>query len=111
MTPTIAAPSPQSSASRRWQYPRKKISAVLFSTPAIGNRDAINYSQPIFYRLANLLHIRTRDRTIRQQLLFAPGEPWREQRGEETARALRTLDYLEPRRLEARREDPLGTVP
>jgi len=56
-----------------------------------------------FYRLANLLHIRTRDRTIRQQLLFAPGEPWREQRGEETARALRTLDYLEPRRLEARR--------
>jgi D-alanyl-D-alanine carboxypeptidase len=36
-------------------YPPKKISAVLFSTPAIGNPDAINYSQPIFYQLAKLL--------------------------------------------------------
>jgi D-alanyl-D-alanine carboxypeptidase len=36
-------------------YPPKKIAAVLFSTPAIGNPDAINYNQPIFYKLAKLL--------------------------------------------------------
>jgi hypothetical protein len=56
----------------------------------------------LFYRLANLLHVRTRDRTIRQQLLFGEGEPWNEARGLETARILRTLDYLEPLRMEAR---------
>jgi hypothetical protein len=58
-----------------------------------------------FYRLANALHIRTRDRTVRQQLLFAPGERWSEERGAETARTLRSLDYLEPQRMEARREN------
>ncbi len=57
-----------------------------------------------FYRLANLLHIRTRDRTVRQQLLFAPGDRWSQSRSDESARVLRTLDYLEPRRMEALRE-------
>src|SRR5207247_4288140 len=56
-----------------------------------------------FYRLGNLLHLRTRARTVRQQLLFAPGEPWREARRAETARALRALDYLEPLGIQARR--------
>jgi D-alanyl-D-alanine carboxypeptidase len=36
-------------------YPPKKLSAVLFSTPGIGNPDAVNYSQSIFYKLAKLL--------------------------------------------------------
>ena len=58
-----------------------------------------------FYRLANMLHIKTRDRTVRQQLLFAPGDRWSEERGAESARTLRTLDYLEPRRVEAMREN------
>jgi len=57
-----------------------------------------------FYRLANLLHVRTRDRTVRQQLLFAPGDRWSQSRRDESARVLRTLDYLEPKRMEARRE-------
>jgi hypothetical protein len=55
------------------------------------------------YRLANRLHVRTRSRTVREQLLFAPGEPWSESRRAETARALRNLDYIEPRRVEGRR--------
>ena len=57
-----------------------------------------------FYRVANLLHVRTREGTVRRQLLFERGEPWRQTRWEETARAMRRLDYLEPRRMEARRE-------
>jgi hypothetical protein len=57
-----------------------------------------------FYQLVNLLHVHTRDRTVRQQLLFARGEPWSQARGDESARTLRTLDYLEPRRMDARRE-------
>ena len=58
----------------------------------------------LFYRAANLLHVKTRDRTIREQLLFARGEGWNQTRADETARTLRQLDYLEPLRMEAHRE-------
>jgi hypothetical protein len=56
------------------------------------------------YRLANQLHVRTREKTIRQQLLLAPGQPWSEARGRESVRKLRQLDVLEPTSLTARRE-------
>jgi hypothetical protein len=56
------------------------------------------------YRLGNRLHIRTRTRTVRQQLLFAPGDAWSGERCDESARVLRQLDFLEPQRLEPRRE-------
>jgi hypothetical protein len=48
------------------------------------------------YRLANHLHLRTRVRTIREQLLFAPGDPWDDEKGRETQRNLRALGYLVP---------------
>jgi outer membrane protein assembly factor BamA len=46
------------------------------------------------YRVANDLHLSTRDGTIREQLLFHPGEPWSAQKAEETARMLRERNYL-----------------
>src|SRR5262245_52240701 len=52
-------------------------------------------------RLANRVHVRTRDGTIRDQLLLREGQPWTQERSREAARHLRTLDFLEPRRLEA----------
>jgi hypothetical protein len=55
-----------------------------------------------FYRLANRLHIRTRSVTVRDQLLFAPGQPWRAERVKETERLLRDLEYLEPERIQSR---------
>jgi hypothetical protein len=55
------------------------------------------------YRLANRLHVRTRSSALRSQLLFAPGEPWRESAARETMRNLRLLDFLTPDRIEARR--------
>ena len=54
------------------------------------------------YRLANRLHLRTRPRTVRAQLLFAPGEPWRAERLLETTRQLRDLEYLEPEHVRSR---------
>lgn len=54
------------------------------------------------YRLANRLHVRTRPGTVRSQLLFAPGEPWRAERVLETTRLLRDLEYLEPERVSSR---------
>lgn len=52
--------------------------------------------------LGNRLHARTRSVTIRRQLLFEPGNRWSDARARETARNLRALDYLDPRRVEGR---------
>ena len=43
----------------------------------------------------NRLHIRTREQTIRQQLLFAEGEPLVETRLEDTERNLRELSFIQ----------------
>jgi hypothetical protein len=56
-----------------------------------------------FHRLANELHICTRASTVREQLLFRPGDRWSDAIGAETARNLRALDFLEPRRIAAAR--------
>jgi outer membrane protein assembly factor BamA len=46
------------------------------------------------FRLANRLHIRTKRSTIKAQLLFASGEPYRARKLAETERALRLLTYV-----------------
>jgi len=46
------------------------------------------------YRAANRLHINTRESVIRGQLLFKPGDPYRDRLVRETERLLRTNDYL-----------------
>jgi hypothetical protein len=46
------------------------------------------------YRTANKLHIETRSSVIRDQLLFKPGEPYRQRLVAETERLLRANDYL-----------------
>jgi Omp85 superfamily domain len=57
-----------------------------------------------FHRLANRLHIRTRKGTVRSHLLFGVGDRWSEQLGRETARNLRALDFLDPKRVVAEAE-------
>jgi hypothetical protein len=47
-----------------------------------------------FYRLANMLHIRTRESVIRRQLLFRSGERLSRQVIEETERLMRANSYL-----------------
>ena len=46
------------------------------------------------YRTANKLHINTRSSTVRQQLLFEPGQPYVQRVVDETERILRANDYL-----------------
>lgn len=55
------------------------------------------------YRLANRLHVKTRTHTVRELLLFSPGEPWNPARGQETERILRSLDILASARVTAAR--------
>ena len=54
--------------------------------------------------LANRLHVRTREQTVRAQLLMRPGERWSDERGHETVRNLRALDFLVPSHITARRD-------
>jgi hypothetical protein len=46
------------------------------------------------YRTANKLHINTREQVVRDQLLFKPGEPYRDRVVRETERLLRANDYM-----------------
>lgn len=61
-------------------------------------RDLFDESDPRedvgLYRLANRLHIRTKQSTIRAQLLFAPGDRYRPGILAETERNLRLLPYI-----------------
>ena len=64
----------------------------------IDNQNIFDLSDPeennVLYRLANKLHIRTRQSVIRRQLLFTSGEPVSVQRIDETERLLRENSYL-----------------
>lgn len=46
------------------------------------------------YRLADTLHVPTRKHVIRDQLLFKPGDPYRQRSLEESERILRSARYL-----------------
>lgn len=69
------------------------IGAILFE-----NQDIFNEKDPrennALYQLANDLHIKTREATLRAQLLFAEGEPYSWRLIRETERNLRRLEYL-----------------
>ncbi len=46
------------------------------------------------FRLANRLHVRTRERVVRQQLLFQPGDRYSQRSLEESERILRAARYI-----------------
>ena len=54
------------------------------------------------YSSANRLHVRTRQATVRSQLLIAPGQVWTADRIFESQRLLRDLEYIEPEVIRSR---------
>jgi len=54
------------------------------------------------FRVADDLHVRTREQTVRRELLFARGDRWSEARARETERALRKLDIFDQVAIDAR---------
>ena len=61
------------------------------------------------YRLINRLHIMTREKVIAKQLHFSEGEPYRQQRVEETQRQVRRNRYLFDASISSTRQSD-GTV-
>ncbi len=54
------------------------------------------------YRTANRLHVRTRQGTVRAQLLIEPGQIWTADRIAESQRLLRNLEYIRPDTIRSR---------
>jgi hypothetical protein len=99
----IASPAPAREFSNADSTEGLPISAIEI--------DARNIFEPIpegglsgLYRFTNRLHVRTRHRTIRELLLFAPGDPWQAELGREQERNLRALRFLTPLEVSANRE-------
>lgn len=69
------------------------ISTVTINAQNIFDLDDPEEDKALF-RLMNRLHVRTRDSVIRRQLLFAPGQPFRQQLLDESGRLLRETAYL-----------------
>jgi len=57
------------------------------------------------YSSANRLHVRTRQATVRSQLLIAPGQTWTADKIFESQRLLRDLEYVEPEVIRSRLVD------
>jgi hypothetical protein len=57
-----------------------------------------------FYSFANKLHVRTRESTVRAQLLIAPGDIWTADRVRESERLLREIGYVEADAIRSRLE-------
>lgn len=75
------------------EYEGYVIKDVVISTVDVFNTDSEAESHPIF-KLANRLHVDTRPRTVRSQLLFESGEELSAQKVEESERLLRNKPYL-----------------
>ena len=73
--------------------PGSEIAEVRIRNENIFNPDKPGENNWVF-RLANKLHIATRTRVIERQLLFKPGDVFSPELIEESARLLRTNDYL-----------------
>lgn len=69
------------------------IGEIYFDNQDIFDERDPRENRPL-YRLANDLHIKTRESTLRSQLLFRSGEPYSRRIIRETERNLRRLDYL-----------------
>jgi len=75
------------------------IGEIIIDNANIFNLEDSQENKALF-RAANLLHLRTRQKVIRRQLLFRPGDPYSQRLAEESERILRSNKYLENARIE-----------
>ncbi len=91
-----------------WAFVPRWTSAQELASPVIGTIEVV--TQEVFnesggdfqglYRVANGIHVRTRERVILRELLFETGEPVDQELIEQTERNLRTLPFLRDARVE-----------
>ena len=91
------SPSVGLSASRQPQPP-PRIGTIRIVTHEVFEETSTGIAW--LYRVANTLHARTRERVIRRELLFAPGDPLDPELLAQTERNLRALPFLRDARVE-----------
>ena len=96
--PTAAAPSAAPAEPPLPSDAELERQGAVFGTLQIDNKDIFDKNDPKdnhpLFRLADKLHIKTRQSVIRHQLLFRPGEPYSRHALEESARILRSDRYF-----------------
>ncbi|MCI0531239.1 MAG: BamA/TamA family outer membrane protein [candidate division Zixibacteria bacterium] len=77
-------------------FPRQKISTIRNITIVRENifADSTEQAHKFPFRLANKVHLVTRERIIRRELLFGSGDEFDQSKLDETARNLRRFEYL-----------------
>ena len=88
-----ASPAPDVLAAERLEADNARIGSVTIVTNNIFDLDDPLEDRSLF-RLANKLHIRTRQDVIESQLLFAEGDAYSKRQLDESERLLRTKRYL-----------------
>ncbi len=81
------------------RYEGHRIDVIEIHTRNIFDPSPGSLGAPLL-RIANHLHVPTRPATVRSHLLFSEGDAWDPDVGEETARNLRRLQFLQPERIE-----------
>jgi hypothetical protein len=88
-----ASPAPDVLAAERLEADNARIGSVTIIASNIFDLDDPLEDRPLF-RLANKLHIRTRQDVIETQLLFGEGDGYSKRQLDESERLLRTKRYL-----------------
>ena len=89
----VASPAPDVLAAERLEADNARIGSVKIITNNIFDLDDPLEDRALF-RLANKLHIRTRQDIIESQLLFGEGDAYSKRQLDESERLLRTKRYL-----------------
>ena len=106
----VQADQPPEADSARLAPAELEADEVQIGEIIIENGNIFDLEDPrennLLFRTANLLHIRTQPKIIRRQLLFKSGDLYSQQLIDESARILRSNNYLEDAQIEpVRRAD------
>jgi len=95
---TVRAGEPGQGAADALDPERLEAEQVVIGEVIIDAEDVFDLSDPqennLLYRLANRLHIITKDPVVEKQLLFKPGEPYSKRLADESERILRNNNYF-----------------
>lgn len=82
-------------------YPGMPIRAVHLTIGEVFDPVPPGALRPL-YLLANKLHVRSRESTVRAHLVLEPGQPFTTRRLQQQERVLRALDFLQPESVSVR---------
>ena len=94
--------------------PLNSCEGLVIKTIYINNQNVFNTMDSnengVFYQSANFLHIKTRQKPLRSQLLFKEGDTYSERKAKESERILRSNKYIRDAEIVATRQGDQALV-